>query len=431
MFLSHTAIFNHMRWLHGIKKRHTSNTARTKNHRTRNATPSTRSSLRTSKRDNFKNVWLGTTSGLEFEAVCENILSGCGLRVKRIGGVADGGRDLIAWYNGKKIVVECKHQSKLIGRPVIQKLHSAFMNEGAAAGMVISTSGFSTEAAEYEFSEPQIEDVLDAVRGVQGRIILVDLARLRKLADVAKIKIHDAGDPSTRDVDVEQALRVFEDVKSHPVSIHDAASMSVEGHHTDTCWVVSASVKQTFRNSANKVIYKMDKKKTYACGPNGVVLDGKLAKLVLKGGDCKPKAGCTFQRNSVVAEAKRSFTTKKGYKGGNGAHYTKTCVPSTDKIKTRTRSVGVQRTTIGVKLFRTTYKRNIPDWDKKLVCRICGKSKSMMHGLLLCNECGKVVHKRSCGGECRDCRKTICDRCGLMQKGILKTSWFCSEHGSQ
>lgn len=417
-----------MRW-RGIRKKHADGkAASTKNHGARNAESSGSQPAGASKRDSSKNVWLGTTSGLEFEGVCADILSGCGLRVKRLGGAADGGRDLIAWYNGKKVVVECKHQSKSIGRPVIQKLHSAFITEKAAAGMVISTSGFSPEAAEYEFSEPQTLDVLGAVRRVQGRIILVDLAGLRKLAGVAGMKLHEADDPSTRDIDAEQALRVFKDLKSHPADVRDVASLSVEGHHTDTCWVVSVSAKQTFRNSANKIIHRMDKSKTYACGPDGAVLGGKQAKLVMKGGDCPPKAGCTFQRNGVVAEAKRSFTTKARYKGGNGAHYTMTCVPNADRINARARPVGILRTTVSVRLFRTTYRRSIPDWDGQLVCRLCGKPRSMMHGLLLCNECGRAVHGRSCGGECRECNKTICDKCGLVQKGLLKTSRFCREH---
>ena len=105
------------------------------------------------------------------------------------------------WHNYKKIVVECKHRAKLIGRPVVQKLHSAFIAEKAAAGMVISTSGFSAEAEEYEFSEPQTADVLGAIGRVWGRIILVDLAELQKLADAAGIRMREAEDPSTRDID--------------------------------------------------------------------------------------------------------------------------------------------------------------------------------------------------------------------------------------
>ena len=402
-----------------------------KNHGTRRTAQSDRPYAGTSGRGSSKDVWLGTTSGSEFETVCANVLSGCGLRVKKLGGAADGGRDLIVWHNYKKIVVECKHQAKLIGRPVVQKLHSAFIAEKAAAGMVISTSGFSAEAEAYEFSEPKTADVLGAIRHVRGRIILVDLAGLQKLADAAGIRVHEADDPSTRDIDAEQALGAFEGIKSRPASILDVASMSVEGHHTDTYWVADVSVKQTFRNSANKVVYNMNKSKTYACRPDGAVLGGKLAKFVLKGGDDLPKARSAFQRSAVVAEARRSFTTKASYKGGNGSSYTKTCVPSTDKISTRARPVGVRRTAIAIRLFRTTYKLNIPDWDCRLNCRLCGEPKSILRGLLLCNECGKVAHGRSCGGECRDCKKTICDRCGLVQKGLLKTSRLCPGHAAR
>ena len=53
-----------------------------------------------------------------------------------------------------------------IGRPVIQKLHSAFMTERADAGIVISTSGFSAEAKEYEYSKPITSNVMDAISRV-------------------------------------------------------------------------------------------------------------------------------------------------------------------------------------------------------------------------------------------------------------------------
>ena len=423
---------NDMKWLDIRKKHANSSATHAKNRKTRSTASSNLSSERTSKRNCSKNVWLGTTSGLEFETVCANILSGCGFRVKQLGGAADGGRDLIVWQNnGKKLVVECKHQSKLIGRPVIQKLHSAFMTEKADAGIVISTSGFSVEAKEYEYSNPRTSNVLDAISRVHGKIILVDLAGLRELAGVTGIRIHEADDPSTRDVDHGQVLRAFDGVKSHPANLRDVASLSMEGHRTDTYWVADVSVKQIFRNSANKITHKMNKSKTYACGPDGSVLDGKLAKFVMKGGDDKPKNVGTFQRNGVVSEAKKAFTTKARYKGGNGAQYTATCTPSADKIRIQARPVGVRSTIVGVRLLRTTYRRSIPDWDRKLICRLCGRPKSIMHGLLLCNQCGRVAHSKSCGGECRDCKKTLCDKCACVQKGFLKTSRFCDEHTNQ
>ena len=271
----------------------------------------------------------------------------------------------------------------------------------------------------------------DAISRVRGKIILVDLVGLRELAGITGTRIHEADDPSTRDIDHGQVLRAFDGVKSHPENWRDVASLSMEGHRTDTYWVADVSVKQIFRNSANKITHKMNKSKTYACGPDGTVLDGKLAKFVMKGGDDKPKNVGTFQRSGVVGAAKKAFTTKARYKGGNGAHYTATCVPSADKIKIQARPVGVRSTIVGVRLLRTTYRRNIPDWDRKLICRLCGKPKSIMHGLLLCNQCGRVAHSKSCGGECRDCKKTLCDKCAYVQKGFLKTSRFCDEHAGQ
>ncbi|MCE2507751.1 MAG: restriction endonuclease [Nitrosopumilaceae archaeon] len=81
-------------------------------------------------------MWLGSTTGLAFEGVCADILEGCGFTVHRMGGTGDGGRDIIMWIDRRKVVVECKHQTKPVGRPVVQKLHSAVMTEKAVGGVV-------------------------------------------------------------------------------------------------------------------------------------------------------------------------------------------------------------------------------------------------------------------------------------------------------
>lgn len=84
-----------------------------------------------------RTIHLDMIDGFEFERACADIFSGAGWgRVERIGGVADGGRDLIIHGDdGRKTIVECKHQpNSSIGRPIVQKLHSAVMSEDAAGG---------------------------------------------------------------------------------------------------------------------------------------------------------------------------------------------------------------------------------------------------------------------------------------------------------
>ena len=65
--------------------------------------------------------------------------------------VGDGGKDLIINDSGRIIYVECKHylNSSVIGRPIVQKLHSAMITDNADRGIIITSGTFSSEAVHY------------------------------------------------------------------------------------------------------------------------------------------------------------------------------------------------------------------------------------------------------------------------------------------
>ena len=373
-------------------------------------------------------VWLGSTTGLEFEGVCADILEGCGFRVRRMGGTADGGRDIIMWNNRGKVVVECKHQAKPVGRPVVQKLHSAVVTEKAAGGIVIATGGFSSDAKGHTQAYMCSGEALATISRIrQDTILLVDNDGLSALARVAGMNLHAEEDPSTRDTDISSVTGMFAGLRSYPAEATSLMNAKVMGHDVDTCWVAEARVEQGFHNSAGMLVHKMKKKKTYACGPDGNILDGKLAKKVKKGGDGLPvKTKVEPSRNDVIKATKTECVKSVKYKGGNGATYVKRCEPTEGHIHVKFHPVGILRTAVELKFLRTKYRLNMP-WDKEIACKACGKPKGMFKPLLICNECGRVVHVKKCGGECGRCKKTLCDSCAVKQKGIIKTTRFCSD----
>ena len=64
----------------------------------------------------------------------------------------DGGKDIIATDSeGKKVFVECKRheESNKIGRPLIQKFHSALIDGNADYGLFVTTSYFNENAVKY------------------------------------------------------------------------------------------------------------------------------------------------------------------------------------------------------------------------------------------------------------------------------------------
>ena len=61
----------------------------------------------------------------------------------------DGGKDLILWKDNNTVLVECKKWNKPIGRPVVQKLHSAQITCGAVGAYIITTDKATKPAEDY------------------------------------------------------------------------------------------------------------------------------------------------------------------------------------------------------------------------------------------------------------------------------------------
>jgi restriction system protein len=82
----------------------------------------------------------------------------------------DEGRDLLVHHPAGLRVVERKHYPNgTVGRPIVQKLHSAVLTAGAKWGMIITTGRFSSEAEAYV---QQLQDV---------RFELLDASKLARL----------------------------------------------------------------------------------------------------------------------------------------------------------------------------------------------------------------------------------------------------------
>ena len=96
---------------------------------------------------------LDDLSGFEFEDVIEDVFRNLGYEnVRQATKTADEGRDILMdeAVDGTRraVVVECKHTNS-VGRPVVQKLHSAiatFDFDGPKRGMVVTTGRFTGPA---------------------------------------------------------------------------------------------------------------------------------------------------------------------------------------------------------------------------------------------------------------------------------------------
>ena len=89
----------------------------------------------------------------QFEEYVKDLLLSTGFKTAKCTPRSnDGGKDIIATDSeGKKVFVECKRheESNKIGRPLIQKFHSALIDGNADYGLFVTTSYFNENAVKY------------------------------------------------------------------------------------------------------------------------------------------------------------------------------------------------------------------------------------------------------------------------------------------
>jgi|SRR5579863_334081 len=91
----------------------------------------------------------------EFEALMTNLFEKMGLETRLTQASRDGGVDCVAWdmrpVVGGKVVIQAKRYKNTVGVSAVRDLFGTMINEGAAKGILVTTSGFG--ASTYEFSK--------------------------------------------------------------------------------------------------------------------------------------------------------------------------------------------------------------------------------------------------------------------------------------
>lgn len=94
---------------------------------------------------------LNTLGATQFEEAITRLYWELGWDAVRTPPSNDGGWDVDIRSGNMRFLVECKKFAldKKVGRPVLQKLHSAVVTEGASGGILVTTAGFSQPAREF------------------------------------------------------------------------------------------------------------------------------------------------------------------------------------------------------------------------------------------------------------------------------------------
>ena len=384
-----------------------------------------------------QSFYLDSIDGFEFEKACAIIFEKLGYHVENTVDVGDEGRDLtLRTPEGTVIVAECKHWPKgTIGRPVVQKLHSAALTYKADKGMILTTGKYSKQALDY------------AGKLMDIPIDLIDRAKLADLADRAGISLLSSEDdisihysyishPDTiRNYFAREISNRFASVPRRPqeiVSLHD------RNIKFTPAYFISYMVDQDFSTSVG-LIHSVYENDGFICinGQQGPLVEldrppfWQSGRLVTKD-ELLPvdatvsQAGFTLGTTNVSEIAKQWIVEKHTktvtYTGRNNQNYTRTCSPSKKNIFLKDiRQVYIAQQTVVCAILDKDYQIRFSENGSKIlvensaisICRICGAR--VQNKGLLCNSCGNLAHSprwwKAHSFVCKNCGKTICWQC--------------------
>lgn len=120
----------------------------------------------------------------EFEQLVANLFGQMGLESKLTRSSRDGGVDCVAYdprpVLGGKVVIQAKRYKNTVGVSAVRDLYGTMMNEGANKGILVTTSGYGSDA--FDFAKDKPIELIDGGGllfllqevGVQARIIFVN-----------------------------------------------------------------------------------------------------------------------------------------------------------------------------------------------------------------------------------------------------------------
>lgn len=296
---------------------------------------------------------LDRLDGHEFEAAVVELFQRLGYSTERGKLSNDEGRDIVLRTADAVIVVECKHQRASVGRPVVQKLHSAIQTFGAREGIIVTTGGFSSGATEY-------------VRQNRLQIQLWDFARLAERGKQARVFFaaerhgtkfffHVPG-RSDRELREHLWARHISSLKSSPRPVTQSVQVQNTEQQVLPVIVVDYRVDKPFRTQAGLIYYAQESGRRFFPVSGQSVSpfeeeywrNSRITMLTAPIVDGKPPASY-FGRSlkdvgaGVATEVAHRLSRVARYAGRNNQAYSKYCQVGAGDVEVTTRQVFLLR----------------------------------------------------------------------------------------
>jgi restriction endonuclease Mrr len=401
---------------------------------------------------------LDDLSGFEFEDLIEDVFRNLGYEnVRQASRTADEGRDIMMEevVDGQRraVVVECKH-TDTVGRPVVQKLHSAvatFDFDGPKRGMVATTGRFTNPAEEYAADLQQAGDPFP--------IDLIDGTDLREIADDIGLDLYNG----RIEIICEETLRPFDPTADIDAPVREAfrdidniesADLPTPNSRADFQPVVliSADVSAVFETSVGVIhrINETDQFVVRAERGRPEIMEGSVRRLVEENrrqtmeldeesfGDVFDSVDIhrfgqteTEYKEWAVSRLRDRHTTTVTYTGDNNVTYNKTCEPNQSDISVQSITPVYlpeirQTTHLGEHSYPIEYYAAGPSRvtveDGIHRCVQCG-TEGLDTDYTFCTNCGSI--------NCPDHTKTerledapVCTGCAVTERFALRTKYF-------
>lgn len=376
--------------------------------------------------------------GSEFEGLCKRILEGAGWgSVETHGGGPDGGIDLVVHEpGGGKIAAECKRWKGSVGRPVVQKLHSAAGDCGARKGVILTTGSYTRGAVEYarRITNPPVE--------LYGRDNLADLAQksgIRLVDGRERLEVHCF--PAHGMGEIRAMLSgVLDPMISHPWPARAMCEVVPSRVLLSAHYLVRADIRHEF--PARRNLPPADEKGATLMffARDGTMVSEGDARFLERSRLIKPyqipalpcpviEEGFKMDRRAAercaVAEMVSRHTRAVTYAGPGGREQTEQIAPRPGSVTiTETKQVFVPRYMLRLRFLRSSYDCLLIQNDVGVrikssgldACSVCGGK--IAGAALLCNSCGAVAHPPKAIGShshaCASCKMTLCGNCAVM-----------------
>lgn len=411
---------------------------------------------------NLKRISLDAMDGYQFQQFVANLFKKLGFINIELGPpTADGGIDISMEQEGvigsMKYTVECKHHPESsIGRPTVQKLHSAVVHSPTPTkGLLVTSGHFSNQAIKYA------EDV-----GIE----LIDIEKLTELANKVGLSLEtepfvpvENAFPLSNRKEIINKLLVFlqkdltgfngGSIKINDVSLNLLSSFMVD-YNIDASFSTSVGLIHSL-NETGTVFFD---------GKNGKPVTSIITKPVLPLRDkvsriddktvkeVRLQEKGVFNRSYKEIETKAKhflrgvYTTNVSYYGANNRRYTKRCTPKkSDVLIKEIQRVYISIWSFGFSILDYNYLLAAQETlgelsivPKKIAnlkgsgfiqypdsCMIC--SKTLVQPKFVCSQCGIIVCEDD-SSKCKMCGKVICKAHTISKrKYLFMSDKYCEQ----